>query len=56
MLNCPIRYPDSFEPKHYGSPWIGFVLQELLTVQGKGKGKSKGKGKGKAIPAHAWII
>jgi hypothetical protein len=66
MQNCPIRYPDSFEPKLYGSSWIGFILQGLLTVQCKGKGQTKcngkckgnGKGKGKvaAIPAHAWTI
>jgi hypothetical protein len=52
MLNCLIKYPDSFEPKHYGSPWIGFLLQELLTVQSKGKGR--GKVEVKAIPACAW--
>jgi hypothetical protein len=45
MLNFLIRYPDRFEPKHYGSTWIGFIPQELLTVQGKGKGKIKFKSK-----------
>ena len=36
------------EPKHYGSPWIWFLLEEMWTVQGKGKGK------GISIPVHAW--
>jgi hypothetical protein len=43
-VNCLIRYTESFEPIHYGSPWIGLLLEEVLTVQGKGKGT--------AIPAQ----
>jgi len=45
-LNCLIKYTESFEPKHYDSPWIRFILEEGLTVEGRGKGK--------AIPAHVW--
>jgi hypothetical protein len=39
-----------------GSPWIWFLLEEVLTVQGKGKGKGKvtGKDKGRETPVHAW--
>ena len=45
-VNCVIRYTDSFETKHYGSPWNWLLLEEVQTVQGKGKGK--------AIAKHAW--
>jgi hypothetical protein len=33
MWNCFTKYPDSFEPIHYGSPWIGLLLEEVLTLQ-----------------------